>query len=486
MTEPDESMGGPEGQPEVEETFKEITLEELPERARNAAANAGWTKLMPVQAVTIPYMLEGHDLMVQSRTGSGKTGAFILPIMLRIDTSKPVCQALVLVPTRELALQVSRESGMLGGGTGVNTVAVYGGVGYGPQIEGFKKGAHLVVGTPGRILDHLIKGTLVLDELGILVLDEADRMMSMGFYPDMEQVRSYVPKRCSGYMFSATYPFSVRRLARTFLKDPQSISLSEDTVHVVDTRHIYYVVPAMDKDRHLVRIIEVENPASAIIFCNTKVKVDYVTQVLQRFGYDADQLTSDLAQKAREKVLDRVREGKLRFLVATDVAARGIDIANLSHVFLYDFPEDPESYIHRAGRTGRAGAAGVAISLVDVMEKGELGRVAKRYSIDMETRPSPTEEDIQTVVSERVIAFLEAKLRDRDRLQLERMRRFVPLAKSLGESDDELALVAMLLDDYYQETLHAAPDMPGEQPAREIHGAGSASRGRRRPARPRR
>jgi ATP-dependent RNA helicase DeaD len=210
----------------------------------------------------------------------------------------------------------------------------------------------------------------------------------------------------------------------------------------------------------MVRIIELENPTSAIIFCNTKDKVNYVSTVLQRFGYDADQLTADLTQNARERVLERVRKNNLRFLVATDVASRGIDIVNLSHVFLYEFPEDIESYIHRAGRTGRAGAAGVAISLVSLQETADLTRVSRNFKIDMEKRPTPTDEDVQAIVSQRVTALLEAKLRGRDRLQIERMRRFMPLAKSLGESDDELAVIAMLLDDYYQESLHALPVMP--------------------------
>ncbi len=460
--ETEDRPGLPGETPEEEHPLEAVQLEDLPESLQNAARNAGWRSLMPVQARAMPYLMARRDVMVQSQTGSGKTGAFVMPILARIDPSRPICQALVLVPTRELAVQVSREAEMLGGGSGINTVVVYGGVGYKEQLAGFREGAHLVVGTPGRILDHLLKGSLKIDRLSMLILDEADRMMSMGFYPDMEQVRSYLPESCDVHLFSATYPPGVRRLARHFMHDPEFLSLSESKVHVTDTRHIYYVVPAMDKDRALVRIIEMENPASGIIFCNTKMKVNYVTQVLQRFGYDADQISSDLAQSAREKVLGKLREKRLRFLVATDVAARGLDIINLSHVFLYDIPEDPESYIHRVGRTGRAGAAGVAITLADLMEKVELMRVAKRYGIDMEVRTAPTDEDVRGLIEERVTALLEARLRGRDRIQNERMQRFIPLARSLGESDDELAVIAMLLDDYYQETLHAPPMEPPE------------------------
>jgi ATP-dependent RNA helicase DeaD len=451
---------------EPENALPEITLEELPDNLRAAAAKANWSKLTPVQAKSIPYMLADRDLMVQSRTGSGKTGAFLLPILARLDPHHPYCQALILVPTRELASQVFREAEHLGADSGIRTVAVYGGVAYGPQIDAFKNGAQLVVGTPGRVLDHLMKRSLDLEDLEIIVFDEADRMMSMGFYPDMRQIRGYLPRERSGYMFSATFPPGVLNLAREFLDEPEFLSLSHGTVHVTNMDHLYYEVPPMDKDRCLVRIIEMENPPNAIIFCNTKQRVNYVATVLQRFGYDADQLSADLSQKARERVLERIRAGNLRFLVATDVAARGIDIAHLGHVVLYEFPEDQESYIHRAGRTGRAGASGVCISLVSFTEIGELERVAKRYGIEMERREVPGDEQVQAVVSERATALLEQRLRSQDRIQSERMQRFIPLAKRLSESEDEMSVIAMLLDDYYQQTLHAPVAQPDEPRAK--------------------
>ena len=460
---------------EPENALPEVAMEELSEQVRKAAARAGWTHLMPVQAKAIPYVLARRDLMIQSRTGSGKTGAYILPILERIDQGRTVCQVLVLVPTRELARQVAEEAGTLSGGTKIHTVAVYGGVGYGPQIKAFRKGVQLVVGTPGRILDHLLKGSVSLRHLKILVLDEADRMLSMGFYPDMKEIQGYLPShRINGYMFSATFPPHVMRLAGEFLRSPEFLSLSRDHIHVAETEHVYYVVPAMKKDRCLVRIIEIENPTSALIFCNTKVEVHYVTVVLQRFGYDVDELSSDLSQRARERIMARVRKSSLRFLVATDVAARGIDLPDLSHVFLYEPPEDPEIYIHRAGRTGRAGAGGVAISLVSDFEEMELNRIAKRYGIDMQERPLPTEADVEAIVSQRVTALLEARLRSRDKLQTERMQRFVPLSQSLAESEDESSIIAMLLDDYYQQTLHGPPTPP-PQPKKSRQTAGSES-----------
>lgn len=449
-----------------EKPLSDITLEQLPRPLQEAAGRAGWTSLMPVQSRAIPCLLAKKNMMIQARTGSGKTGAFILPMLELLDASKSHCQALVLVPTRELAKQVWREAEMLLGDKGLRAASVYGGVGYKAQIQALKQGAHIVVGTPGRILDHLLKRNLMLKHLDLLIFDEADRMLSMGFYPDMLKLKQYLPKRLHTCMFSATFPAQVRSIAEEFMQYPEFISLSEDHVHVTDTTHVYYTVPGMDKDRSLVRIIEVENPESAIIFCNTKAEVHYVTTVLQRFGYDADELTSDLSQKHRERVLDRVRLRKLRFLVATDVAARGLDIPSLSHVFQYQIPEDFEAYIHRAGRTGRAGATGVAVSLVNETEKFTLNRIIKRYNIDMQEWPLPADDDVQTVVSERLTALLEARLRDRDALKSERSRRFEALGRSLAENEEESAIIAMLLDDYYQQVIHAPPEPPVQQKER--------------------
>ena len=444
----------------------DITFEQLPERLRAAAAGVAWTQLLPVQASAIPYLLAGREMMVQARTGSGKTGAFLLPMLERLDPAKPHCQALILVPTRELARQVGREAETLCGEAGLRSVAVYGGVAYGAQIEALEGGAHIIVGTPGRVLDHLLKRTLSLKHLRMLVFDEADRMLSMGFYPDMKQIQSHLPERLvNTSMFSATFPAYVMRTAREFMREPEFISLSRDHVHVTDTEHVYYTIPGMDKDRTLVRLIEIENPAAAIIFCNTKSRVHYVTVVLQRYGYDADELSADLSQAERERVLERVRRGTLRFLVATDVAARGLDIPELSHIFQYETPEDTEGYIHRAGRTGRAGGAnGVAISLTNNAEKFALQRIARHYAIDLQERPLPSDADVEAVVAERVTALLEARLRGRDKLQTERSQRFAPLARSLIENEDELPILTMLLDDYYQQMLHAPLPQPSESP----------------------
>ena len=367
---------------EPENALPKVGLADLPEAMRAACARAGWQSLMPVQSLALPYLLEGRDIMVQSRTGSGKTGCYLLPMLPRLDPELKAPQALVLAPTRELAVQVEREAAVIFADTGIRTVAVYGGVGYKKQMDALREGAQVIVGTPGRVLDHLLRRTLDLKDLRVLVFDEADRMLSIGFYPDMKEVQRYLPKkRIHTCLFSATYPPHVLKLAAEFMSEPALLSLSQKEVHVAEVQHLFCEVKPMDKDRALVRLLETENPASAIIFCNTKANVHYVTGVLQGFGYSADELSADLSQNRREAVLDKIRKGRLQYLVATDVAARGIDIPALSHVFLYEPPEDHESYIHRAGRTGRAGAAGTVISLVDVMQRMELERIAKHYKI---------------------------------------------------------------------------------------------------------
>lgn len=468
---------------EPSDSLPAVTLFDLPEVIQVAVRRAGWTELSPVQSRAIPYMQARRDLMVQARTGSGKTGAFVLPILERVDTRRNNCQVLVLVPTRELAQQVAAEAKMLAGNIGLRVISVYGGTSYKPQIDAFEKGAHLVVGTPGRVLDHLIKRNLTLHNLQIMVYDEADRMMSMGFYPDMVRVQDFFPRhRINGYMFSATIPAHVTRLAQQFLNNPGFLSLSRDHVHVEDTEHVFYMCPGIDKDRSLVRIIEFETPHQAIIFCNTKARVDYVATVLQRFGYNADQISSDASQHVRDKVIQRFRDGKIRFLVATDIAGRGIDIPELSHVIQFEPPEDVEAYIHRAGRTGRAGSTGTAITLISTLEKKDINRIGRHYTIEFEERRLPKNEDVENLVAQRLIGQLEARLRDRDKLKIERMRRLAPLAQQLAEDEDGLELLTMLLDDTYHAWMHKPPELPpigGKSPPQRKSKQGKKRSGRR-------
>jgi ATP-dependent RNA helicase DeaD len=460
-------LNNPEEETEENQSLPEITFAELPEKSQNAAKNVGWDSLMPVQRKAIPYLTAKRDVMIQARTGSGKTGAFLLPMLERLRPNKKYCQALILVPTRELAQQVEKEAQVICRDSALKTVAVYGGVGYGPQLQAFKEGAQIVVGTPGRVLDHLIKRSFNLDRLEMLIFDEADRMLSMGFYPDMKEVQSHLPRHAvNTCMFSATFPIHVKRAANEFMHAAEFFSLSSEHVHVTDTDHIAYMVPSMQKERTLIRLIELENPHSAIIFCNTKQRVNYVKTILQRYGYDADELSSDLSQSRRERTLGRVRDGNLRFLVATDVAARGIDIDSLSHVIQFEPPDDLEAYIHRAGRTGRAGASGTAMMLVYGVEKRQLTRISAHYKLEFEERDVPTEEEVAKIVAERAMIFLEASLRERDKLQDDRSQRFKLLAQKLSEGEDELPIITMLLDDYYQKAQHkfvAKPKKRSEQ-----------------------
>ncbi len=465
-----------------EDSLPPCTLEDLPETVQQACARAGWTRLMPVQAHALPYLMAGRDIMVQSRTGSGKTGAYLLPLLTLLDAGERKAQALILAPTRELASQVEHEARTLFEGTGLSVAALYGGVGYGRQLEALREGVQLIVGTPGRVLDHLLRRTLSLDSLRALIFDEADRMLSIGFYPDMKEIQRYLPSRpMLSALFSATYPQHVLNLAGEFLRDPQMLSLSQGQVHVAAIQHLYVECGRMDKDRTLVRLMETENPTSAIIFCNTKSDVHYVTAVLKGFGYNADELSADLSQNKREDVLARLREGKISMLVATDVAARGIDIPELSHVFLYQPPEDRESYIHRAGRTGRAGAAGTVISLVDIMEKMELQRIASFYCIDLVPLANPTDEDVALAAGRRETALLDARRRACTGLQLERARRYLSLVKDMAQSEDEdqLLLLALLMDADYQRSLGMEQTLPRPRAERENEQRSSRRKGNR-------
>jgi ATP-dependent RNA helicase DeaD len=427
---------------------------QLPPVLRENVMRMGWEKPMPVQSAVVPVMLDGKDLIVQSRTGSGKTGAFMLPILSDIEPRRAETQALILVPTRELAEQVRRVVEALSVGTGVRSVAVYGGVGYGPQIEALRNGAQIIVATPGRLLDHLMRDRASLSRLKCLIFDEADEMLSMGFFDSIVRIMAFVPERRQTALFSATIPPGVAKIARKFIKEPVHISLSGDARHVEEVDHIYYVVDPMRKDRSLLKIIEMENPEAALIFCNTKHEVEYLATFLQNFGYDADYISGDLNQRKREQVMKRIREGTLRFLVATDLAARGIDISELGYVIVYDLPPAHDDYIHRAGRTGRAGEGGLAISLVSYLEEYELKKRGETNKLPLIKRELPTDEELQARVSERLMVMLEEKYRALPNSIKERLLRFIPATKAMIAEEDEINLIAMMFDVFYQEILH--------------------------------
>ncbi len=311
------------------EVLPPSAIQDFSSEIQSAISKRGWKDLMPVQAGVAPYLLADRDVIVQSRTGSGKTAAFLLPLCERLKGTQKGCQALILVPTRELAQQVYGEFQLMTSEMDISAVPVYGGTSYRPQLEAFKNGTQVIIGTPGRLLDHLIRGSLNLKTIKYLVFDEADEMLSMGFYQDMVRIGEFLPSRRCSAMFSATMPDSVKRLACRFLRNPEFLTFSGDGVHVSEMDHIYYIVDPMQKDRALMRVIELEDPDNAIIFCNTRNEVEYVAAILKRFGYDADQISGDLSQNAREVVMAKLKQKSLRFLVATDIAARGIDISNL-------------------------------------------------------------------------------------------------------------------------------------------------------------
>jgi len=430
-------------------------INDFSQSVRDAVTKRGWQALMPVQAGVIPYLMSGRDVIVQSRTGSGKTAAFLLPICERLQKSEKGCQALILVPTRELAVQVLNEFNLLGADIGVSATAIYGGTSYKPQLDAFKNGTQIIVGTPGRLLDHLIKGSLQLKGMKYLIFDEADEMLSMGFYKDMVRIGEFVPARKTAAMFSATMPESVKRLAGRFLKNPEFLSFSGDGVHVSEMDHIFYTVDPMQKDRAMMRIIELEDPDNAIIFCNTRSEVEYVSAILRRFGYDADQISGDLSQGAREIVMGKLKSKSLRFLVATDIAARGIDISNLEYVFIYDMHKDTDQYIHRAGRTARAGNRGIAISLVSQIEAADLKKFARRAGIPLIEKIAPTEEEVRTRLSEKLAAHLEARLRDASSAVKERVKRYQGLLDELKTHENGQEMLLLLLDNFHQQLIKA-------------------------------
>lgn len=363
---------------------------------RRAVDELGYVHPTPVQRAVFELAVRGKDLVVQARTGTGKTAAFGMPIVDQlVRSSEGVVQALVLCPTRELALQVTRELESLGKHKGVHVVAVYGGAPMGRQIDALERGAQVVVGTPGRVLDHLHRKTLSPERIRCFVLDESDEMLSMGFLPQITEVLSFLPASRQTLLFSATLPPDIQRMAETRLKEPEFVTLSGDHIGALEIDHFVYLSFG-EKCSEILRIIEVENPESAIVFCNTRDETKRVAQALKDQGYSAEWLNADLPQNERENVMRATREGKLRFLVATDVAARGIDISLLTHVINYDFPESAEAYVHRTGRTGRAGRTGTAISLISPSDVGRLYYLRLTYKLRPIEKQLPSSRELRT------------------------------------------------------------------------------------------
>jgi ATP-dependent RNA helicase DeaD len=384
-------------------TFESLGLG--PEIVR-ALGEIGFEEPTPIQEQAIPALLDGKDVMAQAQTGTGKTAAFGLPMVERLEEGVRGPQGFVLCPTRELAVQVAEAIHRFGKYRDTSVVAVYGGQPIDRQLRALRRPVDVVVGTPGRLLDHLRRETLRLDEVRFVVLDEADEMLDMGFLEDIETILSALPAERQTGLFSATLPRRVTELARKYLDKPVTIRVEPEQVTVPQIELIYYEVSPHAKVEALTRILDVEDPSSAMIFCRTKVEVDELTQALQSRGYAAEAIHGDLSQMMRDRVMARFRAGTATLLVATDVAARGLDIEHVSHVFNFSLPGDAESYVHRIGRTGRAGRAGVAISLVVPRERRLLRWIERTVGRRLEPRRVPTASDVAARQRERLAATL--------------------------------------------------------------------------------
>ncbi len=367
----------------------------LSDAVLKAVKDIGYETPSAIQAATIPVLLQGRDVVGLAQTGTGKTAAFALPILSRLDVSQKKPQALVLSPTRELALQVCEAFEQYASHLrGVHVLPVYGGQAYGTQLSALRRGVHVVVGTPGRIMDHLAKGTLDLSELRFLVLDEADEMLKMGFAEDVETILADTPADKQVALFSATMPPQIRRLSGKYLNDADEITVEAKTTTSANTTQRYLVVSYPQKVDALTRILEVENFEGMIVFVRTKNETEQLAEKLRARGYSAAAISGDVAQAQRERTVGQLKSGKLDILVATDVAARGLDVDRISHVVNYDIPIDTESYVHRIGRTGRAGRSGAAISFVTPRERRLLGAIEKATRQPLTQMQLPTVDDV--------------------------------------------------------------------------------------------
>ena len=371
----------------------------------------GYEEPTPIQARTIPAMQQGRDVIAQAQTGSGKTAAFGFPLVDGVDAAKRAVQALVLCPTRELAIQVAEALHKYGKHRGIETLPIYGGQPYERQFRGLQRGPHIVVGTPGRVMDHMRRDTLRLDDLRFFVLDEADEMLDMGFVDDIEWVMQHAPATRQTALFSATMPPRIAELASRYMREPERISVVGKEMTVSLTKQYAYEVPKVRKVDAVTRILDAELPTAAMVFCRTKMGVDELGEALLARGYPVETLHGDLSQSQRDRVMRRFRAGQADLLIATDVAARGIDVTGISHVINFDVPESAEAYVHRIGRTGRAGKEGIAITLVTPRETRWLRQVEKIVRARIEFRRLPTLSDVaarrREQLKEQVLELLE-------------------------------------------------------------------------------
>ena len=391
-------------------THQEVTITfddlELRKEVLQAVKYAGFTVPSPIQAQAIPFVLDGRDMVAQAHTGTGKTAAFGLPAISNMKLNDGV-EVLVITPTRELATQVSDELFKYGRNMGVRTVTVYGGSSYKRQLDLIERGANIVVATPGRLLDILKKNMVKDFTPSVVVLDEADEMLDMGFLDDINEIFSYLPTKRQTLLFSATMPQPIKTLASRILQNPEFISITKGETTNSDIEQLYYVIDEHERDDAIIRLMDSEITDKSIVFCRTKSEVDRLSNVLSNAGYLANGLHGDMEQRQRETVIKGFKSNSVKVLVATDVAARGIHVNNISHVFNYHIPFDPESYVHRIGRTGRAGTKGKAITLLTPLEFKELQRIKSKVGTSMGHAFVPSKNDLRTSTIDNMVKTIE-------------------------------------------------------------------------------
>jgi ATP-dependent RNA helicase DeaD len=431
-------------------TFADLGLSPL---LLESVTAVGFKKPTPIQEQTIPVLLNGQDVIAQAQTGSGKTAAFGLPIIESIDPSDRHVQALVLCPTRELAIQVSEALTLYGRHKRIETLPIYGGQPYERQFRGLQRGVHIVVGTPGRVMDHMRRNTLHLNNLKFFILDEADEMLDMGFVDDIEWILKEVPEERQTALFSATMPPRIADLANKYMHDAQRISVRGKHMTVAEVNQTSYEFPRGRKVEALARILEAETPTSAIIFCRTKHGVDELGESLMTRGFAVETLHGDLSQSQRDRVMKRFRAGQAQILIATDVAARGLDIDDVSHVINYDAPESAETYVHRIGRTGRAGKTGEAITLVTPREFRWLRQVERITRATIEPRRLPSQSDVNDRRREKLKALLRREVEKEETYEA-----YLAPVTELAEEFDASKLAAAVLKLYAEETGRATTE----------------------------
>ena len=437
----------------------------LSENTLKALHKKGFEAPTPIQAQVIPLLLEGkQDVIGQAHTGTGKTAAFGIPLVEQLDAFAQTVQALVLTPTRELAIQVSEEIQSIKGKKRLSVLPVYGGQSIELQLRHLKKGVHIVVGTPGRIIDHLNRKSLKLDDLSYCILDEADEMLNMGFLEDVETILKHTPPQRRMLLFSATMPPDIRRIAETFMKNSVLVKIQEKQLTVDQTDQIYFEVSNADRFEALCRIIDIEPDFYGLVFCRTKVDADQVSNRLIDRGYDADALHGDLSQVQREKIMDKFKKKRINILVATDVAARGLDVNDLTHVINYALPQDPESYVHRVGRTGRAGKEGTAITFITPAEYQKLMFIQKKTKTNIREDKLPKIRQVIRAKKIRIIKEIE------ETIEAELYADYIQMAERLLENYSAEQVIASLLKHGYQDELDKSRYNEIRSGQREIQG----------------